>query len=285
MEDLSSRIAAAAAVLLLCLSCGSNRTYIIASDIDTTTDRDYGMPLGGAGELHNYQGDIGDEERVPIGVTLVFDGSDVSGCLYYHSDLRDRPLEGSIDDERGISFSEVDERGRVVSVFEGRFLADNTEDPRGHFGEGYAPLQREIIVGSWRRPGEDEVRPFYLCIDNITHAGEGGRYGAISADYEVMERSAQEFWFAIRDEDRESVADCMRYPLRVNESSGSREISNREELLLRYDSIFTEDYVQAILRHVPHNMFVNYQGVMLGNGEVWFCSNGKVMVLNTSTYR
>ncbi len=81
---------------------------------------------------------------------------------------------------------------------------------------------------------------------------------------------------AVSSDDRERVADLMNYPLRV---SGAAEdgsgipvarISDREHLLREYEAIFAPNVVQALARQEYGELFANTEGVMIGNGQIWF---------------
>jgi hypothetical protein len=53
-----------------------------------------------------------------------------------------------------------------------------------------------------------------------------------------------------------------------------------DELLVRYEVIFTPKYREAIAKGLPRNMFVRDEGAMLGSGEVWFGADGRVTALS-----
>ena len=73
----------------------------------------------------------------------------------------------------------------------------------------------------------------------------------------------------------------IKYPVVVAMKGKSRTIRNANELVDKYDSIFTAKYIASIKEAVPHNMFARYDGVKFGaSGEVWFDSTGKVKTLN-----
>lgn len=83
---------------------------------------------------------------------------------------------------------------------------------------------------------------------------------------------------AVRANDRSAVVKLIAFPLRVNSDGGSKlyrdAISVRED----YERIFTPRVRQAILDQRFEQLFGRDQGVMIGNGTVWFdhvCSNSK----------
>ncbi|MBV5337424.1 MAG: hypothetical protein J0653_05585, partial [Deltaproteobacteria bacterium] len=76
-------------------------------------------------------------------------------------------------------------------------------------------------------------------------------------------------------DDRGKVADFILLPLRVNgwldESQGkiSRQFTSRQEVLDNYPEIFTPQVQAAIKKQKNDKLYANWQGVMVGNGEVW----------------
>lgn len=80
---------------------------------------------------------------------------------------------------------------------------------------------------------------------------------------------------AVVADDRGKVADFILLPLRVNgwldETQGkiSRQFTSRQEVLDNYPEIFTPQVQAAIQKQKVDKLFVNWQGVMVGNGEVW----------------
>lgn len=75
---------------------------------------------------------------------------------------------------------------------------------------------------------------------------------------------------AIKSADKQKVAGLVHYPLEVNLVKGHRVVRTKAELVKDYDTIFTPGTRAAIEKQVPACLFANYQGVMIGDGEVWF---------------
>ena len=75
---------------------------------------------------------------------------------------------------------------------------------------------------------------------------------------------------AVRSNDRNAVASMIAYPVRVNSNGKSRSYSNRRALLADYDQVFTARVRSAILNQRFEQLFGRDQGVMIGDGAVWF---------------
>lgn len=83
---------------------------------------------------------------------------------------------------------------------------------------------------------------------------------------------------AVRAGDRSAVIKLISFPLRVNSQSRSRVYRDRQSVERDFDLIFTAKVKQAILAQRADQLFVRDQGVMIGNGEVWFdqsCDNAQ----------
>ncbi|GAA0178332.1 hypothetical protein SH2C18_14040 [Clostridium sediminicola] len=81
--------------------------------------------------------------------------------------------------------------------------------------------------------------------------------------------------------DKERVAEYILYPLNVYASADkpTLKIENKEEFIKNYDKIFNEQVKTALANQKVEETFVNYQGVMVKNGEIWF---GAISANNSS---
>ena len=86
---------------------------------------------------------------------------------------------------------------------------------------------------------------------------------------------------AVAANNRSKVADFILYPLRVNgwrdelKGKGTYQFETRQDLLDHYDEIFTPQVKTAIIQQKTGNLFVNWQGVMVGKGEAWLSISEK----------
>jgi hypothetical protein len=79
---------------------------------------------------------------------------------------------------------------------------------------------------------------------------------------------------AIAKHDASTVASLVHYPIKVNPGKKPFTIKNEKAFIKDYDRIITQDIQDAILKQKYENLFVNSQGAMIGDGEVWitgFC--------------
>lgn len=81
--------------------------------------------------------------------------------------------------------------------------------------------------------------------------------------------------------DKAGVAALVSYPLEVRIGGKSQMIRNPQEFIASWDDIFTRDLIQVISSQKFEDVFVNWQGVMVGDGQVWI--NGICRDKNCST--
>lgn len=226
--------------------------------------------------LWNYEGAIGEGDGYRVRATLIFNGEQVSGLYFYASQLRDIKIQGVVKNGTDITLDELDVQDKVTARFEGRFVES---DPRGKFRG--SKLECEVIVGFWQKQGSADRMPIYLSMESGTAGSLTNRYiNAGADDDELIHRNARRFWNYVKQGDKAGVASLVAYPVKVNLPSGMKRLRNSSELIANYDAIFSPRYREAVSKALPRNMFVRDQGIMLGNGEVWFGPDGKVISLN-----
>lgn len=76
---------------------------------------------------------------------------------------------------------------------------------------------------------------------------------------------------ALKDDDKQAIAAVIRYPLNVYDNGKVKETyANAESVVKGFSGLFTPAVRQAIrCTKSEADWFVNDQGLMLGNGEVW----------------
>lgn len=224
--------------------------------------------------LNNYAGSIG--EKYQIRMTLVISGEKVNGLYFYASQMKDIPLKGTITNGTAIVLDEIDNTGKITARFEGKFL---DHDPSGKFGN--SKLECEVIVGTWHKIDSTQSLPVYLSLSSSSVGSLTQRYAVAGVeDDNSVNRSVYRFWNAVKQGDQKTVASLITYPIKVKVAGQAKHIPGPDVLIAHYDEIFSVKFREAIAKASPANLFVNAQGIMLGNGEVWFDAKGKVIALN-----
>ncbi|MEN5060796.1 hypothetical protein [Luteimonas sp. TWI1416] len=90
-----------------------------------------------------------------------------------------------------------------------------------------------------------------------------------AAPYETVFTALQK---GVAAHDAKAVAALPIYPLRVKVAGQEREIADAAAFEREYDRIITADIARAVVAQTFDALFVNAQGVMLGNGQVWIGS-------------
>ena len=90
----------------------------------------------------------------------------------------------------------------------------------------------------------------------------------------------------VKNNEKLKVANYVSYPLNVNKKDSKIKIKSKEEFIKSYDSIITEEVKKALINQDVAKTFVNYQGVMVGDGEMWFTHiNNKAMIYAINIFK
>jgi hypothetical protein len=89
-----------------------------------------------------------------------------------------------------------------------------------------------------------------------------------------VERLLTDLQASVAKHNTAAVAALVHYPIKVNPGKHPITIKTPKAFIKDYDRIITADISDVILKQKYEALFVNSQGVMLGDGEVWitgFC--------------
>jgi hypothetical protein len=75
---------------------------------------------------------------------------------------------------------------------------------------------------------------------------------------------------AVANDKRSWIADHVRYPIDVTIGGKLLNVEREDQFLAHYDEIMNQRVRDAILRQTSGELFKNWQGTMIGDGEVWF---------------
>jgi hypothetical protein len=75
---------------------------------------------------------------------------------------------------------------------------------------------------------------------------------------------------AVRDGDKNALASMVAYPIKTYFSGKPRTIKNRRTFVKHYGEIIDRKVKDAVARQQAADLFANYQGVMIGDGQIWF---------------
>jgi hypothetical protein len=75
---------------------------------------------------------------------------------------------------------------------------------------------------------------------------------------------------AVRADDKAKVASMVRYPLKFLVGQESEAIADRSNFLRDYAKIITPPVKKSLEEQSAECLFGNWQGFMIGDGEIWF---------------
>ena len=98
------------------------------------------------------------------------------------------------------------------------------------------------------------------------------RIDSVLGDAAQYEKVFNAFKTAVVGGDRAAVVEEVRFPLNI---AGGRKITGPGEFQRNYEKIITPAEVKAVSEQDFGKVFVNQQGVMIGDGQVWL--NGQCL--------
>jgi hypothetical protein len=105
---------------------------------------------------------------------------------------------------------------------------------------------------------------------------EENRYAVAGVeDPREVGRFLSELKEAVARDERARVASLVSFPMRLNSGRRKTLVRDRRDFLRRYARIFNAKVREALARQAEPALFVNYQGVMVGDGEIWFAPAGR----------
>jgi hypothetical protein len=225
--------------------------------------------------IWNYNGDVAGAGKVMATFVFEKDG-DVSGVFCKYGEFVDLPISGKLSRGRHLDFSVQSKLGQEIATFQGDFVES---DPRGHYSAD-AKLEFEVLVGSYSELPGSEKRPLYLQMSSGTFGKLDHRYRSAGAeDDSVINNSALAIWTAIKNDNPEAIAKFVEYPISISLPDETLKIRNQDTFVKNYQKIVTEKLKSKIVESFPRNMFLRYDGIMMGDGEIWLNSSGKIITI------
>ena len=91
----------------------------------------------------------------------------------------------------------------------------------------------------------------------------------VLGDHTLFREAFDAIQQAVSDGDAAAFATWVSYPIKVVADGEEMLLSDEEQFIEHYDNILTDEILQAILDQSWSGLFVNSDGVMFGNGQVW----------------
>jgi hypothetical protein len=105
---------------------------------------------------------------------------------------------------------------------------------------------------------------------NLSALAQQNKYAVAGIDdAETADKFFVDLKTAVEKNERQKVAALIDYPINVLLRGRRLKLRNKAELLKNYDAVFNGKVRQALAKSTAPS-FANYQGVMIGDGEIWF---------------
>jgi hypothetical protein len=144
--------------------------------------------------------------------------------------------------------------GKITSELSGKIFTDD----------------QDRLEGTWRINATNEKMMFKSSLISVTAGTFEKRYTDLVGSDAALEGFVVMLKSALVKNDKSWLGDRIFYPLKVRVSEKSSIIvKNKSQFLLMYDKIFTPALKEKISMTFSYNLFNNYQGVMIGDGQLW----------------
>ena len=136
-------------------------------------------------------------------------------------------------------------------------------------GKIFTDDQDRLEVSWQKMPGG--VKCMYKSVlSSVTSGTEAKRYSHVLGSDAAVEQFVANVKKAVAKGDKIWLAANLFYPLKVRISEKlALNLKSKNQFLLQYDKIFTTAFKSALNKTFSHNLFNNYQGIMIGDGEIW----------------
>lgn len=118
-----------------------------------------------------------------------------------------------------------------------------------------------ILTPALAHPGEPSATPSQTLEQRLR-------------DFALDPNEIKEFIVLIKQhlakEDRQKLSSLISYPITVNLHGKRVQIKSKGEFVKNYHDIINAKVRKSVSRQKYEDLFVNWQGVMIGNGEIWF---------------
>lgn len=145
-------------------------------------------------------------------------------------------------------------KGKVFEEFELKNISDSTDRLQGTRVDKNTNVKSAV-----------SFRLGSMTAGRLEH-----RYSDFFGVDDDVEQFLADIQTAVRTNDKAWIAKNVHYPMSVRIApKKSLNIKNQNQFIQNYDKIFTPSYKKAVLKSCTCNLFFNYNGVMLGSGEIW----------------
>lgn len=142
--------------------------------------------------------------------------------------------------------------------------------PNGRFEGKVFTNKLDKFEGTWTDNSNTKSIEFKLTLKSTSVSDLSHRYSDFYGTDDDVEKFMKYVKTSILNGDKEWIANHINYPLKTTLFKDKAiTIKNKKQLIDNFDQIFHQEFKDKIKSLCVCNMFNNYQGVMLGNGQIW----------------
>lgn len=134
------------------------------------------------------------------------------------------------------------------------------------------PMEASAAATPASEPAKAAAEPAGAAPAEVSAEDARARIETLLGDAAQYEKVFNAFRTAVVGGDRAAVVEEVRFPLNI---SGGKKITGPGEFQRNYEKIITPAVVKAVSGQDFGKVFVNQQGVMIGDGQVWL--NGQCL--------
>ncbi len=208
------------------------------------------------GKWYDFEGTLGKTDiRLSLFLT---DKGQLKGNYCYTKYERKIQLSGTVDGNTVVLTELADEK--VKAYMKGTLTSDDTD----HFD------------GTWTDNTGLKSLPIRLNLQAICGGTSENRYSDFFfTNADDIEGFMKTVKGAILRGDKNWVANNTLYPLKTTlDGKTPITIKTAKQLVANFDRIFHAEFKNSIKSLCSCNLFTNYQGAMLGNGQIWINVTG-----------
>ena len=193
-------------------------------------------------------------------------GDSVTGSYYTDGATRKIWVEGIFSYD--VLFLKEKQTNKKLAIFKGKV---------------YSTDQDDFIKGFRMERNGGQAQRFEMHVTAKVGGTAQKRYSDVSLTDEQVERFALDVKQAFLSDKKEWLAEQIAYPLTVRLNNGKKlDLQQAKDFIQNYSNIINADFKKRLRVAGCFNLFHNYQGIMMGNGEIWLTSdteNKKMLVM------
>lgn len=127
-----------------------------------------------------------------------------------------------------------------------------------------------LLKGDYTYSAKGKNSKFSLALSHTIGDTYESRYRLTSSNTKDIEAFASKIKLYVTENNKTGLAEMIAYPIKVTINDSKVSISNKQEFVQKYDDIVNAEFKEKISNCYTKYLFSNDEGIMLGDGEIWF---------------